>query len=70
MTKMRFKQKILDYLASELLKINFAWEMIQFIPVDCKLTTEASKELISQNKFKYDDLKSESPESLQFRNRK
>ena len=42
--------------------------LIQFIPVDCKLTTEASQELISQNKFKYDDLKSESPESLQLGN--
>ena len=45
-----------------------AHDLIQFIPVDCKLNTEASQELISQNKFKYDDLKSESSESLQLGN--
>ena len=39
--------------------------LVQFIPADCKLTTETSQELINQNRFNYDDLKREMKENIQ-----
>lgn len=42
--------------------------LIQFLPADCKLTTETSQELIEKNKFNYDDLKIEPEENLRVGN--